>query len=129
MKLYEIKARRAGLDSTLISYVDDGTVIVQSKSLTDNCGVLSKAYSILFSLFTALGLALEHDKTEIFHFDRSRSRDNPPVDLGFAPYTGETPLKPKAYWRYLGFYFDRKLLFNEHVRYYATKAFTTVQAM
>ncbi|CAA7270835.1 unnamed protein product [Cyclocybe aegerita] len=36
---------------------------------------------------------------------------------------------PKAFWRYLGFYFDRGLTFQEHVRYYATKAFTTVQAM
>ncbi|CAA7264644.1 unnamed protein product [Cyclocybe aegerita] len=36
---------------------------------------------------------------------------------------------PKTYWRYLGFYFDRGLTFHEHVCYYATKAFTTVQAM
>ncbi|CAA7269300.1 unnamed protein product [Cyclocybe aegerita] len=39
------------------------------------------------------------------------------------------PLKPKAYWRYLGFYFDCGLTFHEHVHYYATKVFTTVQAM
>ncbi|PPQ91341.1 LOW QUALITY PROTEIN: hypothetical protein CVT25_003717, partial [Psilocybe cyanescens] len=53
----------------------------------------------------------------------------PPVDLGYAPYTGVTPLKPKLYWRYLGFYFDRKLTFTEHVRYYSTKALSTVKAM
>jgi hypothetical protein len=29
----------------------------------------------------------------------------------------------------LGFYFDRKLSFKEHVRYYSTKALTMVQAM
>ncbi|PPQ91906.1 hypothetical protein CVT25_001189, partial [Psilocybe cyanescens] len=75
------------------------------------------------------GLALEHDKSEVFHFDRSHSKDNPPVDLGYAPYTGATPLKPKLYWRYLGFYFDRKLTFTEHVRYYSTKALSTVKAM
>ncbi|PPQ89032.1 hypothetical protein CVT25_004683, partial [Psilocybe cyanescens] len=60
------------------------------------------------------GLALEHNKSEVFHFDQSHSKDNPPVDLGYAPYTGATPLKPKLYWRYLGFYFDRKLTFTEH---------------
>ena len=97
MKLYEQEARQAGLDSTLISYVDDGTVIVQSKSLNDNVQVLSKSYAILFRLFTALGLVLEYDKSEVFHFDRSHSQDNPPVDLGFTPYTGDTPLKPKTY--------------------------------
>ncbi|CAA7267882.1 unnamed protein product [Cyclocybe aegerita] len=74
-------------------------------------------------------LVLEHDKTELFHFSRRRDAYNPSLDLGYAPHTGATPLKPKTYWRYLGFYFDRGLTFHEHVRYYATKAFTTVQAM
>ncbi|PPQ93397.1 hypothetical protein CVT25_004113, partial [Psilocybe cyanescens] len=75
------------------------------------------------------GLALEHDKSEVFHFNRSHSKDNPPVDLGYTPYTSATPLKPKLYWQYLGFYFDRKLTFTEHVRYYSTKALSTVKAM
>ncbi|CAA7267598.1 unnamed protein product [Cyclocybe aegerita] len=74
-------------------------------------------------------LVLEHDKTELFHFSRRRDAYNPSLDLGYAPHTGATPLKPKTYWRYLGFYFDHGLTFQEHVRYYATKVFTTVQAM
>jgi len=91
--------------------------------------VLKQAYTILFVLFAALGLVLEHDKTELFHFDRSHSNHNPPLDLGYTPYTGNRLLTPKTYWRYLGFYFDQKLLFTEHVRYYATKSFSTVQVM
>ncbi|KDR65447.1 hypothetical protein GALMADRAFT_148700 [Galerina marginata CBS 339.88] len=59
----------------------------------------------------------------------SHSDYNPSIDLGFAPYTGATPLKPKPFWRYLGFFFDRKLTFREHVRFYSTKAFSSVQAM
>ncbi|PPQ93709.1 hypothetical protein CVT25_001800, partial [Psilocybe cyanescens] len=90
---------------------------------------LKWAYGVIFELFKKFGLALEHDKSEVFHFDRSHSKDNPPVDLGYAPYTGLTPLKPKLYWRYLGFYFDRNLTFTEHVRYYSTKALSTVKAM
>ncbi|PPQ92039.1 hypothetical protein CVT25_005251 [Psilocybe cyanescens] len=65
----------------------------------------------------------------MLHFDQSHSKDNPPVDLGYAPYTGATPLKPKLYWQYLGFYFDCKLTFTEHVQYYSTKALSTVKAM
>ncbi|PPQ94891.1 hypothetical protein CVT25_004372 [Psilocybe cyanescens] len=87
------------------------------------------AYGVIFELFKKFGLALEHDKSEVFHFDWSHSKDNPPVDLGYAPYTGATPLKPKLYWRYLGFYFDCKLTFTEHVRYYSTKALSTVKAI
>jgi len=126
MKLFKLWAIRLG--STLLSYVDDGTAVTQSKSLDDNNAVLKQAYAILFVLFAALGLVLKHDKTELFHFDRSHSNHNPPLDLEYAPYTGDRLLTPKTYWRYLGFYFDRKLLFTEHVRYYATKSFSTVQA-
>jgi hypothetical protein len=113
----------------LLSYVDDGTLIVQSKSLDVNCALLTKAYKVIFELFTQFALVLEHDKSEIFHFDRSFSDYNPPIDLGYAPYTGATPLKPKPFWRYLGFFFDRKLTFHEHVRFYSTKAFSSVKAM
>ncbi|CAA7270890.1 unnamed protein product [Cyclocybe aegerita] len=95
MKLFYIKA--APLNMTLLSFVDDGTILAQSKQLDDN-NVGLHAY-------------------------------NPSLDLGYAPHTGATPLKPKTYWRYLGFYFDRRLTFHENVHYYATKAFTTVQAM
>ncbi|CAA7267352.1 unnamed protein product [Cyclocybe aegerita] len=95
MKLFYIKA--APLNTMLLSFVDDRTILAQSKQLDDN-NVGLHAY-------------------------------NPSLDLGYAPHTGATPLKPKTYWRYLGFYFDRGLTFHEHVRYYATKAFTTVQAM
>ncbi|CAA7263213.1 unnamed protein product [Cyclocybe aegerita] len=127
MKLFYIKA--APLNMTLLSFVDDGTILAQSKQLDDNNVGLRKAYKIIYLLFVAFALVLEHDKTELFHFSRRRDAYNPSLDLGYAPHTGATPLKPKTYWRYLGFYFDRRLTFHEHVRYYATKAFTTVQAM
>ena len=128
MQLYELESPH--LDTTLISYVDDGTVVTQSTNLDTNNVILKVAYAILFRLFTASGLALEHNKTELFHFTRERSDNGlPSLDLGYAPFTGETPLTPKLYWRYLGFYFDRKLTFQEHVRFYSTKALTTVKAM
>ena len=98
MKLYEVEARRVGLASTLLSYVDDGTIIAQSKSLDYNIQTLTTVYGILFRLFTELGLVLEHDKTELFHFSRARDGYNPPIDLGYAPYTRATPLKPKVIW-------------------------------
>ncbi|CAA7267343.1 unnamed protein product [Cyclocybe aegerita] len=127
MKLFYIKA--APLNMTLLSLVDDGTILAQSKQLDDNNVGLRKAYKIIYLLFVAFVLVLEQDKTELFHFSCRRDTYNPSLHLGYAPHTGTTPLKPKTYWRYLGFYFDRGLTFHEHVRYYTTKAFTTVQAM
>jgi len=74
----------------------------------------------------SFGLVMEHDKSEVFHFSRAHNDSNPELDLSAI---GAPILKPKTYWRYLGFYFDRRLSFKEHVRFYSTKALTTVKAM
>jgi hypothetical protein len=95
----------------------------------ENLGTLKESYAVIFDLFTRLGLALEHDKSELFHFDRARSPTNPTLDLEYSPYTGNTPLAPKTYWRYLGFFFDHKLSFNKYIRFYSTKALTSIKAM
>ncbi|CAA7267584.1 unnamed protein product [Cyclocybe aegerita] len=85
----------------LLSFVDDGTILAQSKQLNDNNVGLHKAYKIIYLLFVAFALVLEHNKTELFHF-----------------CVGETPIIPRwiwgtphiqTYWRYLGFYFDHRL--------------------
>ena len=127
MKLYHMNP--VSLKMSLLLFVDDGTVAAQSKSLDENIETLKEAYTLLLSLFVALGLVLEHSKTEYFIFDQSHSDYSPPLDLGYALYTGDNPLKPNLYWRYLGFYFDPKLLFHEHVCFYSTKALSSVKAM
>ena len=116
-------------EAALISYIDDGTIIVQSKMWDTNLIKLQSTYSVMFELTQALGLVLEHDKSEVFHFSRKSGDANPPVDLGYALFTGDSPLCPNTYWRYLGFFFDRSLSFQEHSRWYSTKALTTVKAM
>ncbi|KXN85911.1 hypothetical protein AN958_10635 [Leucoagaricus sp. SymC.cos] len=74
-------------------------------------------------------LVLEHNKSELFHFSCCKNDDDPPIDLGYAPFTGDLSLCLKTFWRYLGFYFDCQLTFYEHVRYYSTKAISTVCTM
>lgn len=78
----------------------------------------------------ALGLTMEHTKTEFFNFDNGRSITAPQsIDLGYAPYRGSTPLLAKQYWRYLGFFFDRKLTFKEHIRRYTNKGLSAANAL
>src|SRR4029077_12887106 len=113
----------------LMSYVDDGTILVQSPTWDENSALLRQAYAVVHELTAALGLVLEHSKSEVFHFSRRNGDANPPIDLGFAPFTGDNPLRPKPLWRYLGFFFDRHLSFQEHAKRYANKALTTVRAM
>jgi len=38
-------------------------------------------------------------------------------------------LHPKPIWRYLGFFFDKKLNFHHHVHHYATKGLSTLSTM
>jgi hypothetical protein len=113
----------------IMSYVDDGTIVTQSHDVKDNLPLLKDAYGWMFHAFESLGLVLEHDKSEVFHFSRARSFVGPAIDLRYAPYTGTTPLRPKPVWRYLGFFFDRKLQFKEHAHFYMTRAFMQVHAM
>jgi hypothetical protein len=69
MKLYWVK--EVGLGSNLISYVDDGDIIVQSPSIELNCTLLKSGYGFIFDLFMRAALALEHNKTKLFYFTRA----------------------------------------------------------
>ena len=102
---------------------------MQSPSWDVNLDLLRSHYAVINELTDKLGLILEHGKSKLFHFSRKHRDDNPSLDLGVAPFTGDSPLKPKEIWRYLGFFFDRRLSFNAHVRFYATTSLTSVKAM
>ena len=42
---------------------------------------------------------------------------------------GGSVLYPKSIWYYLGFVFDQKLLFRQHIDFYANKAISTIKCM
>ena len=73
------------------------------------------------------GLIVEYSKTDIFHFNRSHGDFNSP-SLDLIPIKG-TILQPKNMWKYLGFIFNRKLLFHQYVNFYSNKAIFTVKCM
>jgi len=110
-----------------LSFVDDGLFIVQNKSISISNLHLFCGYNILSKLLNSFGLTVEHFKTEIFHFNRSHSLFNPP-SLDLLPIRGPV-LCPKDSWKYLGFIFDRKLLFHLHIDHYTNKAISMVKCM
>jgi len=69
---------------------------------------------------------MEHNKTVIFHFTRAQHPPNLSIDL---TTIGGPIINPKPIWRYLGFFFDRKLNFHHHTHFYATKCLSTLSAM
>ena len=79
------------------------------------------------NLLDKFGLIVEHSKTEVFHFYRSHSPFNLPL-LNLLPL-GRPILSPKNSWKYLGFIFNRKLTFHQHVNFYSNRALSLVKCM
>ena len=111
----------------MLSFVDDSLLLTQSKSLQVSNACLFSSYNITFNLLSKFGLLVEYSKTEIFHFSRAYGVFNlPPLDLlslgGLVLYLKDT-------WKYLGFIFNRKLLFHQHINFYTNKALSMVKCM
>ena len=113
--------------TSFIFFVNDGLFISQSNSIDIFNSHLYCSYNILMNLLEKFGLVVKHSKTEVFHFNRSHGVFNlPPLDL--SPLGGNV-LWPNNTWKYLGFIFDRKLTFHQHVDFYANKVLSTIKCM
>jgi len=124
--IFKLRAQSLNLSTSILSFVDDGLLISQGKMYNIILLELYSSYRVVTDLMVMFGLVMEHDKSEIFHFSRIYNNLNLELDLSAI---GAPTLKPKTYWRYLGFYFNRCLSFKEHVQYYSTKALSMVKAM
>ena len=125
--ILENRFKNLNIPISILSFVDDGLFIVQNKSFIISNSHLFCSYNILSKLLDSFGLAIEHFKTETFHFSRSQGVFNPPP-LDLSPLGGPI-LRPKDSWRYLGFIFNRKLFFHKHIDHYANKALSTVKCI
>jgi len=112
---------------SILSFVDDGLLVVQKKSLLLSNLLLFCSYNVVSNLLLKFGLIVEHSKTEVFHFTRLQGLLNPPLlDLSSI---GRPILYPKDFWKYLGFIFDRKLLFHQYIDFFSNKAISMVKCM
>ena len=112
---------------SIISFVDDGLFISQNKPINILNSHLFCSYNVLTNLLEKFSLIVEHSKTENFHFNRSQEVFNPPpLNLTLL---GGSILQPNDLWKYLGFIFDRKLTFHQHINFYANKSISNVKCM
>ena len=125
--ILEKRLKILNIPVSLLSFVDDGLFISQNKSIDVSNSQLFYSYNVLSGLLDKFGLNIEHSKTETFHFNRSHGTFNPSL-LDLSPL-GEPILHPKNSWKYLGFIFDRKLMFHQHIDFYSNKAISTVKCM
>ena len=56
---------------SILSFVDDGLLLSQSKSFSISNFCLFCSYNIVMTLLSKFGLIVEHSKTEVFHFTKS----------------------------------------------------------
>ena len=89
---------------SILSFVDDGLIIAQNKSINISNTHLFYSYNVLSKLLVDFSLVIEHGKTKVFHFNRLHGTFNPPP-LNLSPLGGPS-LCPKDSWKYLGFFFD-----------------------
>jgi len=121
-----IKNLNKEIPTDVLSFVDNGLLISQEKSYSLSLSFLLCSYNIMSKLLMDTGLVMEHSKSEYFHFTRSCYPPNPSIDISSV----EGPiLYPKPIWWYLSFFFDQKLNFHYHIHFYATKCFSTLNAM
>ena len=126
IRIFEHRAQALNLDTCILSFVDNGLLISQGKMYNKILPELYCSYRVVIDLMVCFGLVIEHDKSEIFYFPRAHNDSN--LEL-YLLTMGAPTLKPKTYWRYLEFYFNRHLSFKEHVWYYFTKALSMVKVM
>ena len=112
---------------SLISFIDNGLIIAQNKSIDISNSHIFCSYNVLSNLLIKFSLMIEYLKTEAFHFNRSHGMFNSPP-LNLSPIRGPI-LHPKNSWKYLGFIFDRKLTFHQHIYFYSNKAIFMVKCM
>ena len=112
---------------SLISFVDNGLFVSQNKFILHSNANLFCSYNIMSSLLSKFGLIIKHGKTDVFHFSRAHGAFSPsPLDLSSI---SSPLLLPKDIWRYLGFIFDYKLTFRNHIDFYSNKAIFTIKCM
>ena len=120
LHILEKQLKSLNLQTSLLSFVDDGLLITQSKSFETSNTHFFCSYNIALNLLTKFGLQVKYSKTKVFHFSRVHGIFNP-LPLDFSPL-GSLILSSKFSWHYLSFIFNRKLSFHSHIDFYANKA-------
>jgi len=87
LHIFEKCLKSLKIPISFISFVDNGLLVTQSKSLSTSNSFLFCSYHIISSLIERFGLILEYSKTKVFHFSRTNGPFNSPF-LNLSPLGG-----------------------------------------
>ena len=78
---------------SILSFVDNGLLISQNKSIQMSNANLFYSYNVAYSLLSKFSLVVKYEKSEVFYFSRLHGTFNPPL-LNLIPLKGPV-LYPK----------------------------------
>jgi ribonuclease HI len=117
-----------GIPITARSYIDDVGFLAISDSLHENVIVLNEVLNRAQKLFTSIGMKIDPDKCDLMHFSWRRFYNSSP-SLHATINGVKVTITPPKFIRWLGFYLDRKLTFNDHVKIMAAKGSNVISGL
>ena len=84
LKIWEKRSKNLTIpiSTSILSFVNNGLFISQEKNFKKMNTTLFTCFNILSSILQNFGLAIKHNKTEVFHFTQAtKNTDLRPLDL------------------------------------------------
>jgi hypothetical protein len=120
-------------NSSLGMYVDDGILFACAEDWRDVTWILTARYTVCEEWLRRSGLAIEPDKTELLFFQKPYERNAIPAptrlilpDPAIQSYYVVLPVENL---RYLGFFINRRLKWEPHVRIMCNRARASIKAL
>ena len=120
-------------NSSLGMYVDDGALFACADEWADVDKLLRARYTVCEDWLCRAGLAIEPDKTELIYFQKPGVAYPLPsptqLILPYPTLNTYYVVKPVEVIRYLGFFIQRRLKWDAHVKIMCNRAMASAKAM
>jgi hypothetical protein len=120
-------------NSSLGMYVDDGILFAAAEEWRDVERLLAARYTVCKEWLQRSGLAIELDKTELLFFQKPYERNAvlAPTRLVLPDLTISSyyVVRPVENLRYLGFFINRRLKWEPHIRIMCNRAQASIKAL
>ena len=120
-------------NSSLGMYVDDGALFACADEWADVDKLLRARYTVCEDWLCRAGLAIEPDKTELIYFQKPGVAYPLPsptqLILPYPTLNTYYVVKPVEVIRYLGFFIQRRLKWDVHVKIMCNRAMASAKAM
>ena len=120
-------------NSSLGMYVDDEILFACAAEWAVVARLLRVRYSVCEEWLRRSGLAIEPDKTEVLFFQKPYERNPPPAPLQLIlpdrEHSTYYVVRPSENLRYLGFFINRRLKWEPHVRIMCNRARASIKAL